>query len=180
MEHHLEQTMSLLARTPAALDTFLRGLPETWTMQDEGEDTWSAFDVVGHLVDCERINWMPRAKVILQSGESQPFESFDRFGNLREKRAKTLELRLDEFARLRKENLDELRGWNLQQADLERRGLHPAFGVVTMSELLATWATHDLTHLHQISRIMAHQYRDAVGPWKAYLGVLHCDGHSAP
>jgi DinB family protein len=180
MEHNLEQTMSLLARTPAALDVFLRGLPEVWTMRHEGDDTWSAFDVVGHLSHCERINWMPRAKAILQSGESQPFESLDRLGDVRTKQAKTLELRLDEFARLRKENLVELRVWNLQQADLERRGLHPAFGVVTLSELLATWATHDLTHLHQISRIMAHQYRDAVGPWKAYLGVLHCDGHSAP
>ena len=179
MEHDLQQTMSLLTRTPAALNALLRGLPETWTMRNEGEDTWSVFDVVGHLIDGERVNWMPRARMILQSGESRTFEPFDRLGHLREGRGKSLEQLLDEFARLRSENLGELRGLELRQEDLERRGRHPAFGVVTLSELLATWATHDLTHLHQISRVMAHQYRETVGPWSAYLGVLQCAGHSS-
>jgi DinB superfamily len=118
--------------------------------------------------------------MILQSGESQTFEPFDRLGHLRESQGKSLEQLLDEFARLRSENLAELRALNLRQEDLELRGRHPALGSVTLSQLLATWAIHDLTHLHQISRIMAHQYRDAVGPWSQYLGVLQCTGHSSP
>ena len=179
MEHNLPQTMSLLSRTPAALDALLRDLPEAWTLRNEGEGTWSVFDVVGHLVHGERSDWMTRAKVILQSGESQVFEPFDRLGQVRESQGKSLGQLLDEFARLRSENLIELRALNLGDADLERRGRHPALGVVTLSELLSTWAAHDLTHLHQISRIMAHQYRDDVGPWSRYLGVLQCHGHSA-
>ena len=179
MEHDLQQTMALLTRTPAALDALLRGLPETWTMRSEGEDTWSVFDVVGHLIDGERVNWIPRVRMILESGESRTFEPFDRLGHVREGRGKTLEQLLDEFTRLRQENVGELSALNLRREDLERRGRHPAFGVVTLSELLATWATHDLTHLHQVSRIMAHQYRESVGPWSAYLGVLQCAGHSS-
>ena len=179
MEHNLPQTMSLLSRTPAALDALLRDLPEAWTLRNEGEGTWSVFDVVGHLIHGERSDWMTRAKVILQSGESQVFEPFDRLGQVRESQGKSLGQLLDEFARLRSENLIELRALNLGDADLERRGRHPALGVVTLSELLSTWAAHDLTHLHQISRIMAHQYRDDVGPWSRYLGVLQCHGHSA-
>jgi hypothetical protein len=150
-----------------------------WTMRNEGEGTWSVFDVVGHLISGERVDWLPRARMILESGESRTFEPFDRSGHEQEGRGKSLEELLDEFARLRAENLGELRGLELRREDLERRGRHPAFGVVTLSELLATWAAHDLTHLHQISRIMAHQYRETVGPWSAYLGVLQCAGHSA-
>jgi hypothetical protein len=179
MEHNLPQTMLLLARTPATLNALLRDLPETWTLQNEGENTWNAFDVVGHMIHCERTDWMPRARTVLQFGESQTFEPFDRWGHVRESQGKSLDQLLDEFARLRSENLDELRALDLQQQDLERRGRHPALGVVTLSELLATWAVHDLTHLHQISRVMAHQYRDAVGPWSEYLGVLQCAGHSS-
>jgi hypothetical protein len=178
-EHNLQDTLSLLSRTPGALDALLRDLPETWTRRNEGENTWSAFDVVGHLIDGERVDWMPRAKMILQSGETQAFVPFDRGGHLREGQGKSLGQLLDEFVRVRRENLDELRALKLRPEDLERRGLHPAFGVVTLSQLLATWATHDLTHLHQLSRIMAHQYREAVGPWSQYLGVLQCDGHSS-
>src|ERR1700733_8293355 len=137
MEHNLDDTVRLLARTPAGLDALLRDLPQTWTSRNEGENTWSAFDVVGHLVHGERTDWMLRAKMILQFGETRAFEPFD------------------------------------------RRGRPPALGVVPLSELLATWAAHDLTHLHQISRVMAHQYREAVGPWSGYLGVLQCAGHSA-
>jgi DinB superfamily len=179
MEHHLPDTISLLARTPVALNSLLRDLPESWTFRNEGEHTWSAFDVVGHLNHCERADWIPRAKMILQFGETKTFEPFDRQGHSREIQAKSLPQLLDEFALLRSENLAELRSTNLQQKDLDRRGRHPAFGRVTLSQLLATWAIHDLTHLHQISRLMAHQYRAAVGPWSAYLGVLHCAGHSS-
>ncbi len=180
MEHDLQQTVSLLARTPATLDGFLRGLPEAWTLRNEGEDTWSAFDVVGHLIHCERTDWMPRARIVLEFGESRAFGPFDRWRHVQESQGKSLEQLLDEFSRLRSENLSELRALNLQQVDLERRGRHPSLGVVTLSELLAAWAVHDLTHLHQISRVMAHQYRDGVGPWSEYLGVLQCTGHSAP
>lgn len=180
MEQNLNDTMSLLARTPAALDALLRDLPQAWTMRNEGEKTWSVFEVVGHLLHGERTDWMPRVKRIIESGESQPFEKFDRWGHEQEIQGKSLGELLREFARLRLENLDDLRALNLRPEDLERRGKHPALGVVTLSELLATWAAHDLTHLHQISRIMAYQYRDVVGPWRAYLGVLRCAGHSAP
>jgi hypothetical protein len=179
MEHNLQETIALLTRTPAALDALLRDLPETWTHRNEGEETWSPFDIIGHLIHGERTDWMPRAKTILQFGETQPFAPFDREGFAHESQNKSLAQLLDKFARLRAENLDELRALNLQQADLERRGRHPALGVVTLSQLLATWAAHDLTHLHQISRVMAHQYRESVGPWSKFLGVLHCNGHSS-
>lgn len=180
MEHNLEDTISLLSRTPRTLDALLRDLPELWTRRNEGEKSWSAFDVVGHLIHGDRTDWMPRVKMILEFGETRAFEPFDRLGQLRESQDKPLAQLLDEFARLRSENLRELRALNLRPQDLDRRGRHPALGVVTLSELLATWAAHDLTHLHQISRVMAHQYCEAVGPWNKYLGVLQCAGHSAP
>lgn len=179
MEHSLQQTVALLARTPAALGALLRDLPEGWTRRNEGEETWSVVDVVGHLIHAERTDWMPRTRRILHAGESHPFEPFDRLGHVREIEGRPLNDLLDEFARLRSENLEELRGLELRPDDLARRGRHPALGAVTLSELLATWAAHDLTHLHQISRVMAHQYRDAVGPFGAYLGVLRCAGHGA-
>jgi hypothetical protein len=179
MKPELQDTMSLLSHTPAALDALLRDLPDTWTSLNEGENTWSAFDVVGHLIDCEHTNWIPRAEWILQYGETQAFRPFDRGGHLRETQGKSLGQLLDEFARLRLENLGILSSLNLEQADFERRGMHPSLGAVTLSNLLATWAAHDLTHLHQISRIMAYQYREAVGPWSKYLGVMQCAGHSA-
>ena len=179
MQHNLQHTISLLARTPATLDALLRDLPEEWTMRNEGGNTFNAFDVIGHLIQGERADWMPRAKRILQFGESRAFDRFDRRAQERESQGKSLPQLLDEFARLRAENLAELRALNVTDQDLNRRGLHPELGTVTLSQLLATWAAHDLTHLHQISRIMAHQYREAVGPWTAYLGVMQCMGHSA-
>jgi DinB superfamily len=179
MKHDLEQTIALLGRTPSVLSALLRDLPEEWSERDEGENTWSAFDVVGHLVDGERVNWMPRARMILLTGEKEAFVPFDRGGNIRESQGKSLAQMLDEFARLRAANLNEVRTMNLGKEDLKLRGRHPAFGVVTLSELLSTWAVHDMTHLHQISRIIAHQYREAVGPWKEYLGVLQCTGHGS-
>jgi len=179
MEQNLQHTISLLSRTPPALDALLRDLPEAWTLRNEGENSWSAYEVVGHLIHGERTDWMPRAKMILQFGESRTFDPFDRWAQARESQGKSLGGLLDEFARLRSENLCELRALNLRAEDMARRGRHPALGVVTLSELLATWAAHDLTHLHQISRIMAHQYRQAVGPWVKFLGVMQCAGHSS-
>lgn len=175
----LGDTIALLERTPAALDALLRDLPDSWTMRGEGEGTWSAFDIVGHLIHGELTDWMPRARTILEHGESRAFERFDRLAQETASRGKTLGELLDELARLRAGNLRDLRSLSLQESDLERRGTHPTFGSVTLSQLLATWAAHDLTHLHQLSRVLAHQYRDAVGPWTAFLGVMHCEGHSA-
>lgn len=179
MEHNLDDTIALLARTPAALDALLRDLPDTLTLKTEGDNTMTAYDVVGHLIHGELTDWIPRTRVILQHGENQTFEPFDRLAQERDSQGKSLAQLLDEFARLRSENLDELRSLNLGSEDLKRRGRHPGLGVVTLSQLLATWAAHDLTHLHQISRIMAHQYRDAIGPWTIYLGVMQCAGHSS-
>ena len=178
MGHELENTIALLERTPAALDALLRGLPEVWTETNEGGDTWSVSTVIAHLVHCENEDWMPRARHILHAGEAGPFPPFDREGHVRYKGSKTLPRLLDEFARARMTGLEELRGLKLTAEDLERRAMHPALGSVTLSELLATWAAHDLTHLHQASRIMAHQVREAVGPWVRFLGVMQCAGHS--
>jgi DinB superfamily len=178
-EFSLPEATALLARTPASLDGLLRGLPKIWVHRNEGKDSWSAFDIMGHLIVGERTDWMPRAMVILENGETRPFDPFDRFAQERESQGKSLEDLLDEFALLRKGNLNALQALNLQPEDLARRGRHPALGIVTLAQLLATWATHDLTHVHQLSRVMAFQYRDAVGPWSAYLGVLNCAGHSA-
>lgn len=179
MNQELELTTALLARTPAVLDSLLRDLPDEWTRANEGEESWSPFDVVGHLIHGEATDWIPRIRIILESGESRPFDRFDRLAQFRESEGKSLTQLLDEFARVRRRNLDALRALDLQEDHLERRGTHPSLGPVTLSNVLATWAAHDMSHLHQISRILAHQYRDAVGPWTAYLGVLQCSGHSS-
>jgi hypothetical protein len=178
MEQNLENTIALLERTPAALDALLRGLPEMWTETSEGESTWSVREVVAHLIHNEDENWIPRAKMILELGEGQAFQPFGRDGYVRYSQGKTLAQLLHEFAQARAKRLGELRALKLTAEDLKRRGRHPSFGVVTLSQLLATWAAHDLTHMHQISRIMAFQYCEAVGPWARFLGVMQCAGHS--
>jgi len=178
-QHNLPETISVLSRTPAALNALLRDMPETWTLRNEGEGTWTPFDVVGHLIYGERADWMPRVRMILEFGDSRTFEPFDMSGHIQVCRGKSLGQLLDEFSQLRAANLADLKALHLRPKDLERRGLHPALGPVTMSQLLASWPAHDLTHLHQISRIMAHQYWDAVGPWAEYMGVMRCAGHSS-
>ncbi len=178
-EFSLADAIAVLSRTPATLNALLRGLPNVWVRGNEGRDTWSAFDIMGHLIVGERTDWIPRLRIILEKGQERQFDPFDRFAQLKEIQDKSLEQLLDDFARLRTDNLAALQALNLQHEDLTRRGRHPALGVVTLSELLATWAVHDLTHVHQLSRVMAHQYRDTVGPWRAWLGVLQCTGHSA-
>lgn len=179
MKFNLEEAIALLARFPAALDALLRGLPEAWISPNEGENTMSVFEVVGHLIHLERTDWLPRANVILQFGEKRPFEPVDGWAHLKESQGKSMDDLLDEFAGLRAASIRQLRALDLRQDDFEQRGQHPALGTVTLAELLATWAAHDMTHLHQISRVMAHQYREAVGPWSAYLGVLQCRKSSA-
>jgi hypothetical protein len=179
-EFNVADAVAVLTRTPATLNALLRGLPSIWVRGNEGKDTWNAFDIMGHLVFAERSDWMPRVRIVLENGDARPFDPFDRFAQQTESQDKSLEQLLDDFGHLRRDNLAALDALNLPLEALTRRGQHPALGVVTLSELLATWAVHDLTHLHQLSRVMAHQYRDLVGPWSAYLGVLHCAGHSAP
>jgi hypothetical protein len=178
-EFNVTDAVAVLTRTPATLNSLLRGLPSLWVESNEGKDSWSAFDILGHLVFGERSDWMPRVRILLEYGETRAFDPFDRFAQFNGNQEKSMEQLLDDFARLRRENLAALGALNLRQESLSRRGKHPTLGVVTLGELLAAWAVHDLTHLHQLSRVMAYQYREAVGPWSAYLGVLQCAGHSA-
>ena len=172
MEFQLDRALEILERTPAALRGLLGGLSDAWTSPNEGPDTFSAFDNVGHLIHGECTDWIPRARIILAQGPNRRFEPYDRFAQKRESQGKTLAGLLDEFARLRAENLATLRGWRLSDAELVLLGEHPEFGVVTLRQLLATWAAHDLGHVAQIARVLAKQYREAVGPWRAYLPVL--------
>lgn len=172
MTQDLEQTITLLERTPQVLHALLQDLPAAWTAQNEGGETWNVFEVMGHLIYGERVNWLPRALLILQAGESRNFEPFDRLGHAAEIQGKSMNALLEEFSKVRAANIEELRGLNLTPTQLLLCGQHPSFGRVTLGQLLATWAVHDLTHLRQISRVMAHQYREAVGPWSEYLGVL--------
>lgn len=169
----LDEAMALLSRTPATLDALLRNLPDGWIRAHEGGDTWSPFDVVGHLIHGERTEWLGRARIILEQGESRPFVPFDRFAQFRESEGRTLDQLLDEFAALRRQNLEAVANLKLTAADLARRGRHPSFGVVTLRQLLATWVAHDLDHLSQIARVVARQYADEVGPWRTYLRIIN-------
>jgi hypothetical protein len=171
-EFVLDDAVALLMRTPTTLDALLRGLPVWWTRGNEGSGTWSAFDVVGHLIHGEETDWIPRVKIILEHGETRAFDKFDREAQFDAAQPQTLEERLDRFASLRRENLRALAELRLSEADLDRTGRHPAFGVVTLRQLLATWVAHDLDHLMQISRVLGRQYGDQVGPWRAYLRVI--------
>lgn len=168
----LRDAQTQLAATPAVLDAWLRPLPIWWTHATEGENTWSPFDVVGHLIHGERTDWLPRLRRILEHGEAKPFDPFDRFAQFEASRGKTLAELLDEFADVRARSLEALTAHQLTEADLDRRGRHPALGVVTVRQLLATWVVHDLDHVMQIARVMAHQYGEHVGPWRAYLRIL--------
>jgi hypothetical protein len=169
MEQDLGMTVAVLARTPAALDALLRGSPAAWTRAHEGAGSWCPLEVVSHLIHADRLNWLPRIRHVLRYGESQPLLAFDQFGFGEAAAGRSPEQQLDEFASVRAQSL----------AELARRGGHPVLGCVTVAELLATWAVHDLTHLRQVSRTMAHQYREAVGPFSQFLGVLACNGHGA-
>lgn len=172
MRFNLEHATDILSRTPAVLATMLGNLPDEWVSGNEGGQTWSPFDVVGHLIHGERTDWIPRARIILRSEEPETFETFDRFAQFEESRGKSLEELLRTFAGLRSESLRALRELNVTPGDLARRGKHPELGEVTLGELLATWVVHDLDHIAQVTRTMAKQYRAAVGPWTAYLSVL--------
>ena len=168
----MNEAVAILTRTPATLDALLRGLPDGWVAAHEGGDTWSPFDVIGHLIHGERTDWVPRARIIMQQGERRPFDKFNRVAQFAESKGRALASLLDELAALRRENLRELEALRLTDADLDRHGRHPELGVVTLRQLLATWVAHDLDHVMQISRVLAKQYSDEVGPWRAYLRII--------
>lgn len=172
MEYKLEQAKDVLMRTPATLNSLLRDLPDAWIVSNEGPDTWSPFDVVGHLIHGEETDWIPRARIILADGENSLFVPFDRFAMFEKSKGKSMGDLLEMFERLRGENLRELEQMNLTPELLSKRGKHPELGIVTLSELLATWVVHDLGHIAQVVRVMSKQYGDAVGPWRVYLSIL--------
>jgi hypothetical protein len=172
MDFDLTPGIAVLERTPRTLRAMLAGLPTTWTHATEGPETWSPYDIVGHLIHGERTDWIPRAQLILAQGPQRRFTPYDRFAQFRESQGKSLADLLDELARLRAENLATLAGWRLTHAQLALEGEHPELGPVTLRQLLATWVAHDLGHLAQTARVMAKQYREAVGPWRAYLPVM--------
>jgi len=172
MRYQIDQAVAILRRTPETLTALLRGLPEEWTRSAAGQDTWSAHDVVGHLLHGEETDWSARARIILEEGESHPFESFDRTAMFQKYQGYSLDQLLAAFAQAREKSLKTLAGWRLTPEQLTLKGTHPALGTVTLSQLLATWVAHDLNHIGQIVEVMAHQYADAVGPWRAYLAIL--------
>ena len=172
MDFELQDAIEILGRTPPTLDAMLRDIPEAFLNQNEGPETWSPYDIVGHLIHGEETDWIPRAKIILEHGEARAFEPFDRVAMFEKSREKSIAELLDTFVTLRKESLHVLNELHLTPTLLEKRGRHPELGVVTMKQLLAAWVVHDLGHVRQIVRVMAKQYRDTVGPWRAYLSIL--------
>ena len=172
MDFDLATGTAVLERTPATLRAMLAGLPPDWTDATEGPETWSPYVVVGHLIHGERTDWIPRARIILAQGPNRRFTPYDRFAQFRESQGKSLAELLDELARLRAQNLATLAGWRLTEAQLALEGEHPEFGAVTLRQLLATWVAHDLGHVAQVARVMAKQYREAIGPWRAYLSIM--------
>ena len=168
----LRNGIAILERTPGVLDALLRDMPEAWTDGDEGPDTWSPRQVVAHMLGGEDTDWIARMRVILSQGADRRFTPFDRVGSIDRNASRPLDELLDEFRALRARNLTELRGLHLTTAQLQLTGAHPEFGAVTLEQLLSTWVAHDLGHLTQITRTMARQYREAVGPWRAYLSAL--------
>jgi DinB superfamily len=172
MNYSVEKACEILERTPVILRSLLSGLSPDWTMCNEGPDTFSPYDVIGHLIHGEQTDWVVRAKHILAVGTASPFEPWDRFAQFENSKGKTLEQLLSEFELLRQENMNWLRSVNLSEADLEKKGLHPVLGGVTLRNLLSTWVVHDLTHLAQVTRVMAKQYKEEIGPWKEFFRIL--------
>ena len=172
MDFELQHAIDLLSRTPSTLNAMLRDLPEAWLVQNEGVETWSPYDIVGHLIHGEDTDWIPRAKLILEYGEARAFEPFDRVAMFEKSKGKSIPELLDKFAERRRQSLHELNEMHLTPELLEKRGKHPELGMVSMKQLLATWVVHDLGHVRQIVRVMSKQYYDAVGPWKEYLSIL--------
>ncbi|WP_162128088.1 DinB family protein [Flavobacterium phycosphaerae] len=173
MKFNLPKAIEVLTRTPTVLETLLQGLSEEWIFQNEGEETWSPYDVMGHLIHGEKADWIERMEIILSDGPNKAFKPFDRFAQFEESKGKNLAQLLAEFKTLRQQNLTTLQSKKIDAVALTKKGIHPAFGEVTLEHLLATWVAHDLGHLAQIARVMAKQYSNEVGPWKEYLPILH-------
>ncbi|MBL7818379.1 MAG: DinB family protein [Saprospiraceae bacterium] len=173
MNFDLDKSIEILEKTPKILKNLLENLSDEWIYADEGEGTWSAFDVIGHLIHGEMTDWLPRLDLILSEKEDKTFEPFDRFAQFELSRGKTLSNLLKEFKKLRKKNLKRLSSKNLTYSDFQKTGYHPALGEVTVAQLLSTWTVHDLNHIAQIARVMAKQYKTEVGPWVQYLGILN-------
>ncbi|MFC0470872.1 DinB family protein [Halalkalibacter kiskunsagensis] len=172
MNFTMKEAIDVLERTPQTLEYFLSGLSDGWLQCNEGEGTWNVSEVIDHLIEGERNNWIPRLEMILQEGESKPFPPFDRYSHLNENSKRSIEQKLLEFKTIRSENITKLQTMIIPELHLELMGTHPAFGVVKVRELLSTWIVHDLTHIAQIVRVMAERYRMDVGPWEEYLGIL--------
>jgi DinB superfamily len=172
MLFNLTDSIEILERTPDVLMVMLNNLPDDWILQNEGGETWTVFDIVGHLIECEKTNWMPRVEIILSDNPDKSFVPFDRLAQFEESKGKSLHNLLDEFNSIRKKSLDTLRSKKITEEQFQNKGIHPVFGEITLSHLIATWTVHDLNHLSQINRVMAKQYKEAVGPWAAYLGIL--------
>lgn len=173
MKFTVEKSFEILERTPGVLRSMLHGLSPEWAHQNEGGDTWSPYDIVGHLIHGEKTDWIPRMEIILSGKPERTFQPFDRFAQFEESKGKSLEQLLDEFENLRFQNLQLLTSKELRSTDLAEKGTHPALGEATLAQLLATWTVHDLNHIAQISRVMARQYKTEVGPWVEYLHILH-------
>jgi uncharacterized damage-inducible protein DinB len=172
MNFNTEKSIEILERTPNVLIAMLQNISADWTTNNEGGESWSVYDIIGHLIHGEKTDWMPRAEIILSENPDKRFELFDRFAQFEASKEKSLVQLLDEFKILREKNIELLRSKKLTEKSLEEKGIHPAFGEVALSQLLATWVVHDLNHIAQISRVMAKQYKSAVGPWTAYLKIL--------
>ena len=172
MDYHYDQAIAILRRTPATLSALLRDLPDAWTTGTEGPNSWSAYDVVGHLLHSDEANWIARARIILDHGEARPFDDFNRTAMFEKYHDAPLTQLLAAFAETRAANLATLDGWQLTPEQLRLTGTHPALGRVTLSNLLSTWVVHDLNHIGQIVEVMARQYNEAVGPWRANLAIL--------
>lgn len=172
MKFELNKSLEILERTPLILEAYLVGLSEEWLKSNEGEGSWSPYEIVGHLIFGEMTDWLVRIKIILNSSENKLFEPFDRFAQLKENQSIPISQLLRTFSQLRSENIAELKSLNIRKDDLKLKGIHPEFGQVTLEQLIATWTVHDLGHIGQISRVMAKQYKNEVGPWINYLGVL--------
>ncbi len=172
MNFTIEKSIEILERTPGVLDAMLRHISADWTMNNEGGETWSVYNIIGHLIHGEKTDWMPRAEIILSDKADKKFELFNRFAQFEECKGKSLTELLDQFKLLRSKNIALLRSKNITENDLQQTGIHPAFGKVSLSQLLSTWVVHDLNHIAQIARVIAHQYKAAVGPWVEYLGIL--------
>ncbi len=172
MNFDLNKTLEILQNTPKTLSLLLSGLSDDWIYANEGENTWSPYDVIGHLIHGEKTDWIPRLNIILFEDDKN-FIPFDRFAQFENSKDKTLKSLLTEFEIIRKENIAYLQKLNLKETDWQKEGIHPEFGPVTVQQLLATWATHDLGHIAQICRVMAKHYKEDVGPWSAYISILN-------